>query len=296
MEELVGMVIREVGSGGCRVGGVWFEKSEGEMGCEEWIGMGIGGWVGEEERESGWGKVEVDGGVGRCEGCVMVGEWVVVEFVDNGVGCKVWGVGMIVGIGDVDDRYEVGVDVGGGNEGEEVWRGKGGVNEEIVEWEGGVDGVVEDVDGVLNVGDGVVGEGLVERVWGMMVGVWGFGVVVGEGVVVVRVGGVVGMKGEMEEEVSDGMGEKEGERFVGKDGVVVNVREEVGDELSVRWGVWRVSVMDDKGEWVVMVRVCGVGNVREEVEVDGIKEVGGVDIRMIDKRIEDVVVRREEGG
>ena len=131
-----------------------------------------------------------------------------VKFGDYGVGGKLRGSwGGIFGVGDVWDGEKMEFVVGGIKEMEKLGRCEGGVKEEVMERYVVGYGIVEDMEEVERVGDEIVLVGVGNMRVVVRFGVIrGIGVLRGKGLLVGMKVGVVGMKGEVEDEVGGGMG------------------------------------------------------------------------------------------
>lgn len=72
------------------------------------------------------------------------------------------------------------------------------------------------------------------------------------------------------------------------------VREHLADEFTLTSALWSVSVIDDKADWLVMLSLCAVANLRQQLDVHRIKQLAPLDITIIHKTIEYVLLTTEQ--
>lgn len=260
VEQLLAVVISHLGSPAVSVRPVRFEKTEREIRCEQSVPMPIPASLREEQTHSGSGKLHVDGAVGTSERSVMLGESLLLEFLDNPVGCKVSPLGMILGIAHLDHTYQVALDVAAGNQADEVCTGKPAVNEQIVESDAALDGVLHHLDGLFNLRHRVLPDAFLDSLSAMILAVSGFALLVRQPLLLVRLAALLAMKREIEEQLTHAIAQKQRQTFVAKDGLVLKVREHLADEFTLTSALWSVSVIDDKADWLVMLSLCAVAN------------------------------------
>ena len=282
-----GVVENEVERGCLGVNFVWLKELEFGIGCDKGIGWWVVGRREKEECERGMGKEEMKGDVVRGE----FGSVVFVFFLGKKVyewrRGKVFGLKRIVGFWIVwkfNDREIMRFDMGGGDERDNMVRGKGSVREEVGECNIFGDRCCDDGYDEVCFVVVVLVEGLVEG--GMVMGVFGKGLLelgVGDGIIWFV--WVLRKNRKMKDDVSGRVSEGKKERFEGKNRVVMKMGVKCWDVLNGCWGVGIVCVMKyERGSGLVMV--CGECYVIGELNVEGIKKFGGVYVRISDKGIE----------
>ena len=294
VEQLLAVVISHLGSPAVSVRPVRFEKTEREIRCEQSIPMPIPASLREEQTHSGSGKLHVDGAVGTSERSVMLGESLLLEFLDNPVGCKVSPPGMILGIAHLDHTYQVALDVAAGNQADEVCTGKPAVNEQIVESDAALDGVLHHLDGLFNLRHRVLPDAFLDSLSAMILAVSGFALLVRQPLLLGRLAALLAMKREIEEQLAHAIAQKQRQTFVAKDGLVLKVRENLADEFTLTSALWSVSVIDDKADWLVMLSLCAVADLTQQLEVHRIKQLAPLDVTIIHKTIEHVLLTTEQ--
>ena len=83
------VIISHLGSPAGSVRPVCFEKTEREIRCEQSIPMPIPASLRKEQAHGGTCILHVDGAVGTSERSVMLDESLLLEFLDNLVGCQI---------------------------------------------------------------------------------------------------------------------------------------------------------------------------------------------------------------
>ena len=121
-----------------------------EIRCEQSIPMPIPASLREEQAHGGTCKLHVYGAVGALKRPVVLGKSLLLELLDNLVGCQVAPLGMILGLAKFDHTYQVALDVAAGNQANEVCTGKPAVNEQIVETDAALDGILHHLNGFVS--------------------------------------------------------------------------------------------------------------------------------------------------
>ena len=84
------------------------------------------------------------------QGPVVLGEALLLEFLDNLVGCQITPLGVVFGLSQFDHTNQMTLDVSAGNQANEVCTGKPTVNEQIVESDAALDGVLHQKSAQVN--------------------------------------------------------------------------------------------------------------------------------------------------
>jgi len=150
VEQLLAIVISHLGSPAGSVRPICFEKTEREIRCEQSIPMPTPASFREEQAHSGTCKLHVYGAVGALQCPIVLGEALLLELLDDLVGCQVAPLGVVFGLSQFDHTNQMALDVSAGNEFHKVCTGKPAVNEQIVESDAALDGVLHHLDGLVN--------------------------------------------------------------------------------------------------------------------------------------------------
>ena len=116
VKQLLTIVISHLGSPAGSVRPVCFEETEREIRSEQSVPMPIPASLREEQAYGGTCKLHVDGAVGALQGPVVLGEALLLEFLDNLVGCQITPLGVVFGLSQFDHTNQMTLDVSAGNQ------------------------------------------------------------------------------------------------------------------------------------------------------------------------------------
>ena len=241
VEQLLAIVISYLGSPAGSVRPVCFEKTEREIRCEQSIPMPIPASLREEQAYGGTCKLHVNGAVATSERSVMLGESLFLELLDDLVGCQVAPFGVVLGLAQLDHANQMTLDVAAGNQTNEVCTGKPAVNEQIVESDAALDGVLHHLDGLGNLRHRILLDAFLDSLSAMILAIPCFALFVRQPLLLVRLAAFFTMKREIEEQLAHAIAQKQRQTFVAKDGLVLKVRENLADELTLTSALRSVS-------------------------------------------------------
>ena len=294
VEQLLAIVICHLSSPAGSVRPVCFEKTEREIRCEQSIPMPIPASLRKEQTYSGSCKLHVYGAVGALKRPVVLGKSLLLELLDNLVGCQVAPLGMILGLAKFNHTYQVALDVAAGNQANEVCTGKPAVNEQIVESDAALDGILHHLDGLVNLRHRVLLDAFLDSLSAMILAIPCFALPVRQPLLLVRFAALFAMKREIEEQLAHAIAQKQRQTFVAKDGLVLKMREHLADELTLTPALWSVSVIDNQADRLVMLSLCAAADLTQQLEVHRIQQLAPLDITIIHKTIEHVLLTTEQ--
>ena len=102
------------------------------------------------------------------------------------------------------------------------------------------------------------------------------------------------MKREIEEQLTHAIAQKQRQTFVAKDGLVLKVRENHADELTLTSALRSVSVIDNQADRLVMLSLCAAADLTQQLEIHSIQQLAPLDITIIHKTIEHVLLATEQ--
>lgn len=150
------------------------------------------------------------------------------------------------------------------------------------------------LDGLFNLRHRVLLDAFLDSLSAMILAVSGFALLVRQPLLLVRLAALLAMKREIEEQLAHAIAQKQRQTFVAKDGLVLKVREHLADEFTLTSALWSVSVIDDKADWLVMLSLCAVADLTQQLEVHRIKQLAPLDVTIIHKTIEHVLLTTEQ--
>ena len=294
VEQLLAIVISHLSSPAGSVRPVCFEKTEREIRCEQSIPMPIPASLREEQAHGGTCKLHIDGAVGALQCPIVLGEALLLELLDDLVGCQVAPLGVVFGLAQLDHTNQMALDVSAGNEFHKVCTGKPAVNEQIVESDAALDGVLHHLDGLVNLRHRVLLDAFLDSLSAMILAIPCFALPIRQPLLLVRFAALLAMKREIEEQLAHAIAQKQRQTFVAKDGLVLKVRENLADELTLTSALRSVSVIDNQADRLVMLSLCAAADLTQQLEIHSIQQLAPLDITIIHKTIEHVLLTTEQ--
>ena len=294
VEQLLAIVISYLGSPAGSVRPVCFEKAEREIRCEQSIPMPIPASLREEQAYGGTCKLHVNGAVATSERSVMLGESLFLELLDDLVGCQVAPFGVVLGLAQLDHANQMTLDVAAGNQTNEVCTGKPTVNEQIVESDAALDGILHHLNGLFNLRHRVLLDAFLDSLSAMILAVSGFALPVRQPLFLVWITAFFAMKREIEKQLAHAITQKQRQAFVAEDTLMLDMREHLANKLTLTSALWSVSVIDNQADRLVMLSLCAAADLTQQLEVHRIQQFAPLDITIIHKTIEHVLLTTEQ--
>ena len=110
----------------------------------------------------------------------------------------------------------------------------------------------------------------------------------------VRFAALFAMKREIEEQLTHAIAQKQRQTFVTEDALVLKVREYLADELTLTSALRSVSVIDNQADRLVMLSLCAAADLTQQLEIHSIQQLAPLDITIIHKTIEHVLLTTEQ--
>ena len=294
VEQLLAIVISHLGSPAGSVRPVCFEETEREIGCEQSIPMSIPASLREEQAHGGTCKLHVYGAVGAFQCPIVLGEALLLELFDDLVGCQVAPLGVVFGLSQFDHSNQMTLDVSAGYQTNEVCTGKPTVNEQIVESDAALDGVLYHLDGLVNLRHRVLLDAFLDAQARIVGRETLTALLVRQSLLLVWLTAFFTMKREIEEQLAHAIAQKQRQTFVAKDGLVLKVRENLADELTLTSALRSVSVIDNQADRLVMLSLGAAADLTQQLVVHRIQQFAPLDITVIHKTIEHVLLTTEQ--
>ena len=102
------------------------------------------------------------------------------------------------------------------------------------------------------------------------------------------------MKREVEEQLAHAIAQEQCQALVAQDGLVLKVREHLADELTLASALGSVSIIDNQTDRLVVMTLCIAANLTQQLEVHRIQQLAPLDITVIHKTIEHVLLTTEQ--
>ena len=294
VEQLLAVVISHLGSPAGSVRLVCFQETQREVCREQSVPMSVPASLREEQTDSSTGKLHVNSAVGAPQCPVVPGESLLLELLDDLVGSQVAPLGVVFGLAKFDHTYQVALDMSAGNQANEVCTGKPAVNEQIVESDTTLDGILHHLDGLVNLRHRVLPDALLDSLSAMTLAISGFAFLVRQPLLPVRLATLLAMKREVEEQLAHAIAQKQRQTFVAKDGLMLKVRENLADELTLTPALGSVSIIDNQADRLVMPSLRTAADLTQQLEAHRIQQLAPLDITVIHKTIEHVLLTTEQ--
>ena len=294
VEQLLAIVISHLGSPAGSVSPVCLQKTEREVSSEQSIPMPIPASLREEQAHGGTCKLHIDSAVGALQCPIVLGKALLLEFFDNLVGCQVTPLGVVFGLAKFNHTNQVTLDMPAGNQTDEVCTGKPAVNEQIVESDAALDGVLHHLDGLVNLRHRVLPDAFFDSLSAMIPAISGFALLVRQPLLLVRLTTLLAMKREIEEQLTHAIAQQQREAFVAQDALMLDMGEHLADELTLTSALWSVSVIDNQADRLVMLSLGAAADLTQQLEVHRIQQLAPLDITIIHKTIEHVLLTTEQ--
>jgi len=294
VEQLLTIVICHLSCPTSSISPICLKEAEREVRGEQSIPLSFPASLRKEQTYSGSGKLHVYGAVGALKRSVMLGESLLLELLDNLVGCQVAPFGVVLGLAQLDHANQMTLDVAAGNQTNEVCTGKPTVNEQIVESDAALDGILHHLNGLFNLRHRVLLDAFLDSLSAMILAVSGFALLVRQSLLLVRLAALLAMKREIEKQLAHAIAQKQRQTFVAEDTLMLDMREYLADKLTLTSTLWSVSVIDDQADRLVMLSLCAAADLTQQLEVHRIQQLAPLDITIIHKTIEHVLLTTEQ--
>ena len=294
VEQLLLVMISHLSSPAGGVRPVCFEETEREIRCEQSVPMPIPASLREEQTHGGTCKLHIDSAVGALQGPIVLGEAQLLEFLDNLDGCQVAPLGVVFGLSQFDHTNHMTLDVSAGNQANEICTGKPAVNQQIVETDATLDSILHHLDGFVNLRHRVLLDAFLDNLSAIILAIPGFALHVRQSLLLVRLATLLAMKREVEEQLAHAVAQKQSQALVAEDALMLDMGEHLADELTLTPTLWSVSVIDNQAYRLVVQSLCTAADLTQQLEVHRIQQLAPLDITIIHKTIEHVLLTTEQ--
>ena len=294
VEQLLAIMISHLGSPAGSVRPVCLQETEREICREQSVPMSIPASLREEQAHGGTSKLHIDGAIDALQCPIVLGEALLLELLDNLVGCQITPLGVVFGLSQFDHSNQMTLDVSAGYQTNEVCTGKPTVNEQIVESDAALDGVLYHLDGLVNLRHRVLLDAFLDAQARIVGRETLTALLVRQPLLLVRITAFFTMKREIEKQLAHPIAQKQCKTFVAKDGLVLKVREYLADELTLTSALRSISVIDNQADRLVMLSLCAAADLTQQLEIHSVQQLAPFDITIIHKTIEHVLLTTEQ--
>ena len=294
VEQLLAIVISHLGSPASSIRPVCLQETEREVCGKQSVPIFLSTSLREEQAHGGTRKLHVDSAVCAPQCPVVLGEALFLEFLDNLVGCQVAPLGVVLGLAKFDHTYQVALDVSACNQANKVCTGKPAVNEQIVKADATLDGILHHLNGLVYLRHRVLLDALLDSLSAMILAISGLALLVRQSLLLVWLATLLTMKREVKEQLAHTITQEQRQTFITEDAFMLDMREHLANKLTLTSALWSVCVIDNQADRLVMLSLCAAADLTQQLEVHRIKQFAPLDITVIHKTIEHVLLTTEQ--
>ena len=294
VEQLLTIVICHLSCPTSSISPICLKEAEREVRGEQSIPLSFPASLRKEQTYSGSGKLHVYGAVGALQCPIVLGEALLLELFDNLVGCQVAPLGVVFGLAQFDHAYQMTLDVATGNEFHKVCTGKPAINEQIVETYSTLDSVLHHLDCLVSLLHGVFFYALLNTLSRIVGRETLAPLFIRQPLLLVRITAFFTMKREIEKQLAHAIAQKQRQTFVAEDALMLDMRENLADKFTLATTLWSVCIIDNQADRLVMLSLGATADLTQQLEVHRIQQFAPLDITIIHKTIEHVLLTTEQ--
>ena len=294
VEQLLLVVICHLGSPSHGVGTVCLEEAEREVRGEQPVPLSLPATLREEQTDCGSCKLHIYSAVGALQSPVMFGESLFLELCDNLVSGQVAPPSVVLGLAELNHAQQMAFDVAAGNKAYEVCAGKPAVEQQIVDTDATLDSVLHHPDGLLGLLHVVLLDALLDTLAGIVGRESLTALLVRQPLLPVSLPAFLPVKGEVEEQLAQPVAQQQGQTLVAQDALVLQMREHLPDHLTPAPALGSIRVIDNQADRFVMLSLRTTADLTHQLEVHRIEQLAPLDITIIHKTIEHVLLTTEQ--
>ncbi len=294
VEQLLAIVVGHLGSPSHGVGTVCLEETEREVCGKQPVPLSILASLGEEESNGSSCKFDVNSAVRALQSSVMLDLSFLMKAFDNLIGLQVPPLGVVLGLAELDHAKQVAFDVTAGNQANEVCTGKPTIHQQIVETDTSLDGKLYHLDGFLCLLHGILLDALLDTLVGIVCRESLAELLVRQSLLLVGLPAFLSVNREVEEQLAQSIGIEQSHALVAEDGLVQDMGEYLSDEFALTPAFRSIRVIDNQADWLVMRCFRTTADFSEQLEIHRIEQFAPLNVTIIHKTIEHVLLTTEQ--
>ena len=224
----------------------------------------------------------------------MLGKPLLLELLDNLVSRQVTPLSMILGLAQFNHAQQMALDMTAGNQTDEVRTCKPAINQQVVEADSSLDGVLHHFDGLIGFLHGI----LLDAFFDTLAGIVGreplAALFVRQPLLLIGIPTFFSVKREVEEQLAQSVAQQKRQTLVAQDTLVLKVREYLADELTLATALRSICIIDNQTDGLVMRCFCTTADFSEQLEVHRIEQLAPLNVTIIHKTIEHVLLTTEQ--
>ena len=294
VKQLLAIVICHLSSPTSSISPICLKETEREIRGEQSVPLTLSATPREEQTYGSSCKLYIYSAVGALQRPVMLGESLLLELFDNLFSRQVPPLGVVLGFAKFDHTNQMTLDVSAGNKTNEVCTGKPAVNEQIVESDAALDGVLHHLNGLFNLRHRILLDALLDALPRIVSRETLAALLIRQPLLLVWLTAFFAMKREIEEQLAHAVAQKQRQTFITKDALMLDMGEHLTDELTLTTALGSVSVIDNQADRSFMRGLCASTDLAQQLEIHSIQKLAPLDITVIHKTIEHVFLTTEQ--
>ena len=294
VEQLLAVVISHLSSPTGSVRPVCIEEAERKVCGKQPVPLPFSSSFREEQADGSTCKLHIDGAVGASECPAVLGKSLFLELCNNLISSQVAPLGVVLGLAKFNHANQVALDVATGYQVNKVCTGKPTINQQIVETDATLDGILHHLDGFVNLRHRVLLDAFLDNLSAIILAIPGFALHVRQSLLLVRLAALLAMKREVEEQLAHAIAQKQRQTFVAEDALMLDMRENLADKFTLATTLWSVCIIDNQADRLVMLGLGATADLTQQLEVHCIQQFAPLDITIIHKTIEHVLLTTEQ--
>ena len=233
VEQLLAVVISHLSSPTGSVRPVCIEEAERKVCGKQPVPLPFSSSFREEQADGSTCKLHIDGAVGASECPAVLGKSLFLELCNNLISSQVAPLGVVLGLAKFNHANQVALDVATGYQVNKVCTGKPTINQQIVETDATLDGILHHLDGFVNLRHRVLLDAFLDNLSAIILAIPGFALHVRQSLLLVRLAALLAMKREVEEQLAHAIAQKQRQTFVAEDALMLDMRENLADKFMI---------------------------------------------------------------
>ena len=294
VEQLLLVVICHLGSPSHGVCTICLEEAEREVRGEQSVPLPLPATLREKETYGSSCKLDINRAVSALQCPVVLGKPLLLESFDNLVSRQVTPLSVILGLAQFDHAQQMALDVAAGNQTDEVCTGKPAVNQQIVETDATLDGILHHLDGLVGLLHGVLLDALLNALASIVGRETLTALFVRQPLLLIGLPTLLSVKREIKEQLAQPVAQQKRQTLVAQDALVLKVRENLADELTLATALRSIRIIDNQADRLVMRRLRTTADLTHQLEIHRIEQLAPLNVTIIHKTIEHVFLTTEQ--
>ncbi len=294
VEQLLLVVICHLGSPSHGVGAVCLEKAEREVCGEQSVPLSLPATLREEQTDCGSCKLDVNCAVSALQRPVVLGKPLFLELLDNLVSRQVTPLSVILGLAQLDHAQQMAFDVTAGNQANEVCTGKPAIHQQIVETDAALDSVLHHLDGLVGLLHGVLLDTLLDTLARIVGREALAALLVRQPLLLIGLPALLSVKREIKKQLAQPVAQQQGQTLVAQDALMLKVRENLANELTLATDLRSIRIINNQAYRLVMRCLRATADLPYQLEIHRIEQLAPLNITIIHKTIEHVLLTTEQ--